>query len=454
MKSLARTLIVSACAVLSAITALHAIADGISGSGVVKYFHSVVIDGVHYQTDKAIIRVNGEPGLEADLKVGYHVSYRADGDTLEAWSMDYYDTLAGVVESVQVIDPDMQMATVEVLGQRVETDADTWLHGVNLDSLEAGMPVAISAEWLPGGRLVATSVDAIARPTNVLSGPISDIDDDAFFVGGVRVDASNIGIEVNGVELANGDWVHALGFFDGSTLHASRLARMADRSVNALPATMEGALHRENGRWKLRDMVLALRDEANLRPGLRATVSGVLNPDGTLDAEDVRTDQQRRYRLDGVIESVQGNGASLSIDGRQVLMDERTSLRDDRDGYRWLGPEDLSAHDSVSLIVEEVEGRLRARKVTRASNLQAIVRAEVTDMHWWRGPELLNKRHAAAFEARAARYDGKPVSAWRLRFLLKAGDQMTLRYDARGRVASAEVTSEAKDDDDDDYQEG
>ena len=446
MKSLARTLITAAFAVLSATSALHAIADGISGSGVVKYFHSVVIDGVHYQTDKAIIRINGVQATEADLKVGYHVSYRADGNTLEAWSMDYYDTVAGPVQAVQIIDADMQVAKIRVLGQMVQTDADTWLHGVTLQGLREGMPVAISAEWLPNGKLIATSVDATQRASNVLSGPIRKIEDASFLIGGVQVDAANIGLTVNAEDLAEGDWVHALGYYDGQILHADRLQRMADRSIKALPITTEGAIRRENGLWKLRDMVLAFRgdgqDEATLLPGIRATVSGVLNPDGTLQAEQVRADAPLRYRLDGVIESVQGHGASLTIDGRQIRMDDRTSLRDDRDGYRWLGPEDLGAYDTVSLIVEEVDGELRARKVIRTTDLSAMIRARVTDMHWWRGPELLKKRQAAAFDARSARYRGKRVSPWRLRFLLKTGDEMTLRYDRRGRVVRAEVVGE------------
>lgn len=453
MNSFTRTLITAACAVLSAMTGLHAVADGISGSGVVKYFHSVVIDGVHYQTDKAIIRINGEPALEADLKVGYHVSYRADAESLEAWSMDYYDTVAGTIESVQVTDPDMQKARISVLGQRVETDADTWLHGVELADLVPGMPVAISAQRLPNGELIASSVDAADRGTHVLSGPIEQLDDETFRIGGVRINAEDSGIEVNDVELNEGEWVHVLGYYNGSVLYATRLVRMADRDVRSIPATMEGALHRENGLWKLRDIVLAFQDESKLLPGLKATVSGVLNPDGTLEADEVRMDEKRAYRLDGVIEFVDADGAAMTIDGRRILMDDRTSLRDDRDGYRWLGPENLGAHDAVSVIVEEVDGELRARKVTRAATLQAIVRAEVTAMHWWRGPELLKKRQAAAFAARTARYDGKPISPWRLRFLLKAGDEMTLRYDGQGRVTSAEVVSEEEASDDDDRDE-
>ena len=453
MKSLARTLITAACAVLSAVTGLHAIADGISGSGVVKYFHSVVIDGVHYQTDKAIIRINGQPGVEADLKVGYHVSYRADGHSLEAWSMDYYDTVAGQIESVQIIDPDMQRARIRVLGQIVETDADTWLHGVALEDLREGLPVAVSAEWLPNGKLIASSVDAVARATNVLSGPMARVDMHTFRIGSVQVDAANIGLEVNGVALETGEWVHVLGYFDGSTLHAERLVRMTDRGLKALPATLEGALRREKGQWMLREVVLALADESKLLPGLRATVSGVLSPDGTLNAREVRTEEKRRYRLDGVIESVQPDGAYLTVEGRRVFMDDRTSLRDDRDGYRWLGPEDLGAHDAVSIIVEETDGELRARKVTRTASLKTLVRARVSNMHWWRGPELLKKRQAAAFEARTARYHGKRVSPWRLRFLLKTGDELTLRYDARGRVASAEVAEPGTERDDDDNDE-
>lgn len=441
MKPLARTLTTLVCAVLVALTGLNAIADGISGSGIVRYFHSVVIDGVHYTTDNAIIRINGLQASEDDLKVGYHVSYRADGETREAWSMDYYDTVAGSVEGVQVIDEDMQVARITLMNQVVMTDADTWLHGIELDDIEPGMPLAVSAEWLPNGKLLASAVDAVSRLENIFSGQISSIQGGMLAIGGVSVDASNIGLTVNGVALVAGEWVHVIGHFDGGVLHANRLVRSTDRDVKPLPATMEGALRREGGQWHLRDMTLKLDEQAMARllPGLRATVSGVLTPDGVLEATDVRVEEKKPYRLDGVIEAAQGNGESITVSGRRVFLDKRSSLRDDRDGYRWLGPENLSVFDAVSLIVEEVDGELRARKVTRTASLVGMVRARVSAVHWWRGPELLKKRQAAAYQARSARYNGKRIPAWRLRFMMKAGDELTLRFDLHGKVTSAEV---------------
>lgn len=450
MKSFTRSLVTLACAVLSAAAGFNALADGISGSGIVKYFHSVVIDGVHYQTDGAIIRLNGEPAAEADLKVGYHVSYRADGETLQVWSMDYYDTVAGPVESVRIIDADMQVARIRMLGQTVVTDADTWLHGVSLAELEPGMNVAVSAEWLPNGELLASSVDATTRPVNVLSGPIGRLDEFELRIGAATVDVTATGLLVNGEALQPEEWVHVLGYFDGVVLHAERLVRMADRGITILPATVEGALRREGGRWHLRDLTLAveaLAGNPGLRPGLRATVSGLLKPDGTLEAGRVRVEEKRRERLDGMIEAVHAQGAAITVAGRRIRIDERTSLRDDRDGYRWLGPENLGVHDSVSVILAENDRELIARRITRHGNAEGVLRARVSDMHWWRGPKVLRKRQASVFAARSARYNGVPVAPWRLRFLLRAGDEMTLRFDDRGGVLSTEVRNDDRTED-------
>ncbi|MGE0621968.1 MAG: DUF5666 domain-containing protein [Pseudomonadales bacterium] len=444
MKPVAKNLFSLACVLLLAAWGKVASADGIGGSGVVKYFHSVVIDGVHYETDGAIIRINGRPASEADLKVGYHVSYRADGDTLAAWSMDYYDTVAGIIESVRVKDADLQQATLVVLGQRVQIDADTWLHGVSLETLEPGMFVAVSAQYRHDGTLVASSVDATDRAENVLSGAISAIDGTAVTIGGIIVDALATGIDPDGVTLAVGEWIHALGDYDGEgTLHATRLVRQADRDVRSIPVTLEGMLRRDSGAWWIRDTALSVPAdlEARLLPGLDATVTGTLTPQGELVARDVRTEQRRFYRLDGMIEALDADGTTITVAGSRVQIDRRTSFRDDRDGYRWLGPDSLGVHDAVSLIVEESDGVIRARKVTRTGTQPQLVRAQVRDASFWRGPELLNQRRAGIFRAAAAFYDGRRIPAWQLRFLVRAGDAMTLRFGSDGNVISADVRS-------------
>lgn len=419
-------------------------ADGIGGSGVVRYFGSVVIDGVHYQTEDAVIRINGRPAAEAGLKVGYHVSFRADADTLAAWSVDYYDTVAGVLESVHILDAELQQAALMVMGQRVEVDADTWLHGVTLDTLEPGMFLAVSADRTPDGKLLATSVDSVVRPENVLSGPIDAIRGTSIRMGDITIDAALIGLSPNGVTLAAGEWIHALGSYEADgTLYATRLVRQADRNLRSMPALLEGALRRDAGRWWIREHALTIPDDvaARLLPGLRASVSGTLASTGQLFARDIWTDQRRFYRLDGLIEALDPATSTLTVGGTRVLLDRRTSFRDDRDGYRWLGPDSLGVHDAVSLIVEETDAGVRARKVTRIGTVSRLLRAEVGETSVWRGPKLLSSWRGGVFRAPVAYYDGRRVPAWYLRLLVRRGDAMTVRFDADGGVVSADARS-------------
>jgi hypothetical protein len=454
MKPLARNKLALIWAALTALIGLEAVADGIGGSGVIRYFHSVVIDGTHYQTDHAVIRINGEPATEYDLKVGYHVSYRADGDTLEAWSMDYYDTVAGLAERITVIDASMQIGRIQIMNQRVETNADTWFHGVSFDEIEVGTELAISADWQPDGSLLATSVDAVARAEQILSGPIDRIDGSVLVIGGVSIDASNIGIAPNGgiapdgVKLQAGEWIHALGYYDGvSTLHATAIVRQADRDIADLPTTIEGVLQRDQGVWQIQDYQLQIQESdeqhlaSKLRPGRRATVTGILKPSGLLTVEEIRVEQRGRYRLDGLIEEIDPDDGSISVGGMKIALDERSSLRDDRDHYRWLGPENLAVHDAVSLIIEEHNGRLRARRITRLRDTSRLLSARVQKTDWWRGPRLMRKHQAAAYTAQKTYYNGRRISPFRLRWLMRPGDSVTLRWDEAGRVSSTEVTS-------------
>jgi len=445
MKAVTRSLMI----LLAALTGLHAVADGIGGSGIARYFHSVVIDGVHFETDSAVIRINGEIATESDLKVGYQLSYRADGTTLQAWSMDYYDTIAGTVERVELVDPDMQVARIQIMNQRIETDADTWFHGVDLEDIEVGMTLAISAQWLPNGALLASSVDAVARTSQIISGPIERIDGRVLVIGGVRVDTSSAGTDdatSADRNWAEGEWIHASGLYDGSgTLQATRLVRQVSAGVDDLPSRIEGVLRLENGVWYLREHRLEIDGQTSVNavlvPGVRATVHGTLKPTGLLIADEIRVVPRGRYRLDGTIEAIHPDGGAITVAGFTINVDERASLRDDRDGYRWLGPENLAVHDSVSLIIEEREGALRARRITRQSNLRTVLRARVEQTNWLQGPLVMQKYRTGAYTAREAFYNGRPVSAWRLRWLVRPGDAITLRYDDAGNVAEAEVTS-------------
>src|SRR5690606_37821511 len=105
---------------------------GIDGSGVkpelsvvgpINGFGSVIVNGVHYNTDNARVLVRGQPAAEVDLNVGDYVTVvggiNAAGEAV-AYEVHYQPRVTGEIQWI-----DVELNQFAVLGQVIQLLVDT-----------------------------------------------------------------------------------------------------------------------------------------------------------------------------------------------------------------------------------------------------------------------------------------------------------------------------------------
>ena len=152
----------------------------VKASGSVTALNGLTIDGIHYNTNTAIVSIDGLPATASDLKLGQFVVLEGDVNfsdaTGTAAAISYFASIIGPVESVDVSEQRMS-----ILGQTVLTSADTvFAPGIDRDTF-AGLGIGATAE-ISGyrntdGELVATRVEHDMTSTGVqLIGTVTGLD--------------------------------------------------------------------------------------------------------------------------------------------------------------------------------------------------------------------------------------------------------------------------------------
>lgn len=174
---------------------------GISGSGIVvgtiTGFGSIFVNDIEFETTSATIRLEGQEGSEADLRLGMVVTVRgeiaAGAMTGVADSVDFEDVLEGPVDSV-----DVAAGLIVVFSQLVVTDQATVFDDTSLATLMPGDVVEVSGFVDATGNIRATRVELEEDGEEFeLKGTITDIDlpNETFMIGGLTVDYSSAEIE-------------------------------------------------------------------------------------------------------------------------------------------------------------------------------------------------------------------------------------------------------------------
>jgi hypothetical protein len=99
--------------------------SGETVQGRITGFGSIYVNGIEYETDDALITVDGAPATEDDLDLGMMVTLRGEssGSRGNAYSVDYDDDLDGVLTNVNL--DQNGMGTIDVMGYAVTLDANT-----------------------------------------------------------------------------------------------------------------------------------------------------------------------------------------------------------------------------------------------------------------------------------------------------------------------------------------
>ncbi len=175
---------------------------GVTSAGEITDFGSIWVNGVEFDTQQAEIYINnislgsGDQTANENLDVGRIVCIKGrafDTESGIAETVYYASTVNGPIDAIDIIDAYTTQLTV--LGQAVIVDHRTWLKGVVMDSFVVGNLLDVSGLFDGTGNIVGSFLEKTADeapPNSVfnVSGPVSTLDADTFFINALTVDYS------------------------------------------------------------------------------------------------------------------------------------------------------------------------------------------------------------------------------------------------------------------------
>ncbi len=344
--------------------------------GPITSFGSVVVNGIHYETDDAVITVNGEPATQADLRVGQVVRVVAeleDGEvTGTASKVSFDDNVEGPIASL-----DVAAGVLVVLGQTVRvgpnTSFDDSIQPRSLEGLSVGDFVEVSGLPMADGSIDATRIELDADGDELeVHGIVSGLDtaNQTFSINDLVVDYSAAQLDdFPGGGIADGQPVEAKGTtldgagalvatrveFEGGFIAGeeddfaeiegfiTRFASAEDFDVAGVPVTTDSATRFEDG------------TAADLALNVKVEVEGLFDGDGRLLAREVEIERGGDVEVTGVVDSVDGASDSLMVLGIPVTIDIQTRLEDQSDArVSPLTLADLNVGDYVEIRGDEV----------------------------------------------------------------------------------------------------
>ena len=352
---------------------------GIVAVGPITGFGSVIVNGVRYSTVGATITVDGQPALEADLRVGQVVRIEGrvneDGVTGTANSITFDDEVEGPVQSL-----DLAANRLVVLGQTVQVSADTSFDDDilprGLEGLALGDRVEVSGLVRSDGVIAATRIERKEASAELeVKGVTHDVDRSAsrFYINDLQVNYSAARLEgFTAGAPADGYWVEVHGMLDASGI---LLASQVERETRELSADdgdeadIEGLITRfaSASDFDVAGQRVTTTNttrytggtSADLALDVTVEVEGHFDASGRVVAEAVEFRRGSDVEITARVESVDPAAGRLVMLGITVVVDERTRFEDHGESdMRRFGLADLRVGDYL-----EIRGRQEAGTV-------------------------------------------------------------------------------------------
>ncbi|UXD89184.1 DUF5666 domain-containing protein [Thalassolituus hydrocarboniclasticus] len=370
--------------------------------GVIDGFGSVIVNGVHFNSDRSQFMVDDRAGIQGDLRVGQVVTIVGNHNGAEGVAVEIiYDvSVEGTVTAV-----DAAAGTLTVLGQTVVTDAMTIFEGLDLATLSAGQRVEVSGYSAGEGRIIASFIaaDDDDQSPEELTGVVAGLDSAAqtFLIGSQLISyASVASLDLDGATLSDGMLVEVEGALDGDVLVASEIEAEDSDFEEDTELEMSGvvtAVDSDNSQFVVNGMTVRFDSETEfddgeqsaLQAGVMVEVEGVVGSDGVLLAEEIEFEEAPEIELEGVVQATTEN--TLTVMGITVSVDLRTRVRDDRDGEVYFNLSMLQPGDHVELLLEETTaGQYRAQLLERVdADSKVELKAPVSDINLSAGTIVL-----------------------------------------------------------------
>ncbi len=352
-------------------------------AGEIDGFGSVIVNGVHYETDSATFSLNGKSIREEDLDVGMTVevegTVKADGKS-HAKQVYAFAKLAGPLDSV-----DPMTSSLTILGKKIVIGPETHLAGnidpATLAPLAAGVVVQIHGQPQADGTIKATHVsiaddeDATEAKLTRLFGVIESLDTATMtlIIDGQKVDYSKANLQ--GAELAKGQKALVRGSLVDQTLVAEGVLMVLKTPVIKPKDTIEitGPIKRNpKGEWTLDGKPLTNvtaitlgQNPTDMVSGEVVLVTGKVGADGKIKVETIKRDSATTLSLVGTVEQLDATAKTLQIMGRTFSIQADTNFIDREEGERFFSFENLRLGDKLLVQGYKKDGVTIAKAITR-----------------------------------------------------------------------------------------
>jgi len=315
--------------------------------GTVTGFGSVIVNGVHFETNSATITIDGEVGSQDDLSVGDVVLVRGtiddDGLNGSADSVSFDDNVEGPVTEI-----DRTAGTFVALGQLVRVTADTSfdnsIQPASLDGLEVGDIVEVSGFVDTAGVINATRIETkLAGGEFELTGLVSALNagTSMFNINSLVVDFSAATLaDFPSGSVTDGDLVEVKGTTLGAAeeLLATRVEFKGNQITGNLNdhVEIEGLITRFGSATDFdvsgfpivtnNQTVFEGGTAADLGLNIKVEAEGTLNASGVLVASKVDIRRARVVRVTALVDSA-GSDSFVTL-GITVTVDLLTRVED------------------------------------------------------------------------------------------------------------------------------
>lgn len=281
---------------------------GIDGSGAkpelsvvgpINGFGSVIVNGVHYNTDQARVYVRGEPASEIDLNVGDYVTVvggtNAEGEPV-AYEVHYQPRVTGEIQWI-----DVERNQLSVLGQVIQLLVDTVyasdIMPQNIHGLSVGKHISISGPLDANRVIQATRIGFDESSFAELVGSVEQLNVFArtFVVNGQLVSYASV---ASSSGLSNGRLVVVRGSVVDEVLEAEELSFHQDyRNLRHIPRIELSGIIQEtksDGLFIMDSVPVKTTSQTTFSGGDAAslTANAKVRVIGSIDANDVLIAQE------------------------------------------------------------------------------------------------------------------------------------------------------------------
>jgi len=367
-----------------------------SSVGPVSGFGSVFVNGVKFSTDRS---VRGDDGIDQEDRLVVGMILRVEGEWRtsglgDAESVEYDDTLRGIMQVVSPWDPLGKTATIRILEQTVRIDSQTVVKGAQVTDLSGGDFVRMSGWRLPGGEFRASylglrtpgnSDDFDALNEVELEGVVSDFAGTDFRIGSQVVNYSGAMLDgLDQASLRDGAAVEVEGYLSGGTLMAQEIR--PDDARRYRPATdddtefvgpVSAAYSQVTGTFTVNGVPVQVNSDTlfdgltgpdDLVQGVLVQVDGRFESDGSVTAEEIESREADSEVQGGPAQEIDSNLSQFKVGGVLVQVTPLTIITDDDDTRLSFGALEANSEleiDGIERVSDNGQVFLEALKIER-----------------------------------------------------------------------------------------